>query len=219
MPKNSRALPRSFWLGSSLALGILGLALLMGVLRKIPAPPAPLPVIGSVADFQLTNQFGQAVSLADFSNRVWVANIVFTRCAGPCPRLAQQMSHIQKALPASSRAQLVTLTTDPEFDTPERLKKFGAFHGADFSRWSLLTGDKLQIGQLAANSLKMSAQPVPVADQRDAADLFIHTTMFMIVDQRARLRGYFETGGEGVDWTNAVLPKILATIKQLENEP
>jgi len=56
-------------------------------------------------------------------------------------------------------------------------------------------------------------------EQKDAADLFIHTTIFVIVDKHALLRGFFETGGEGVDWTNAVLPKIIATAGQLESEP
>ena len=89
----------------------------------------------------------------------------------------------------------------------------------DFSRWTFLTGDKMQIGLLAANSLKMSAQPVKPEEQKNPADLFIHTTIFVIVDKHAQLRGFFETGGDGVDWTNDVQPKILATIRQLENEP
>jgi hypothetical protein len=56
-------------------------------------------------------------------------------------------------------------------------------------------------------------------DQKNAADLFIHTTIFVVVDKRAQLRGIFETGGEGVDWTNSVQPKLLATVRRLEREP
>ena len=56
-------------------------------------------------------------------------------------------------------------------------------------------------------------------ERRNEADLFIHTTIFVIVDKHAQLRGFFETGGEGVDWTNAVLPKIISAVRQLENEP
>ena len=183
-----------------------------------PAQP-PLLVIGPVADFTLTNQAGNITTLAELSNRVWVADIVFTRCAGPCPRMTQQMRELQAALPTDSGAKLVTLTTDPEFDTPEVMRRYGERFGADFNRWTFLTGTKHEIGMLAANSLKLSAQPVKPEDQRDAADLFIHTTIFVIVDKQARLRGFFETGGDGVDWTNSVLPKIVKTVKQLENEP
>lgn len=219
MPETSRPLPRSLWLGYSVGFGLIGLTLIIALVLRSHPPKPPLPVIGPVADFALTNQNGVLTTLADFTNHVWVADIVFSRCAGPCPRMTQQMRQVQEKLPANSAAKLVTLTTDPEFDTPAQLKKYGTHFGADFNRWTFLTGEIIQIGMLAANSLKLSAQPVKPEDQKDDADLFIHTTIFVIVDKRAQLRGFFETGGEGVDWTNSVLPKIIATVRQLENEP
>ena len=54
-------------------------------------------------------------------------------------------------------------------------------------------------------------------DQTNASDLFIHTTIFVAVDKHARLRGIFETGGEGIEWTNVQL-HIVATVRQLERE-
>ncbi len=219
MAETSRPLPRSVWVGYSLVFSLLGLAVFVSVLQHGRQQKAELPVIGPVADFTLTNQDGKISTLADLTNHVWLADIVFTRCAGPCPRMTQQMKSVQDLLPKESGAKLVTLTTDPEFDTPEQFKKFGSHYGADFNRWTFLTGDKLQIGLLAANSLKLAAQPVKPEEQKDVADLFIHTTIFTVVDKHARLRGSFETGGDGVDWTNDVLPKIITTVHQLENEP
>ena len=218
MADTSRPLPRSVWLGCSLTFSLIGLAVFIAVYQNSRAQKTPLPVISQVADFTLTNQDGKITTLADFTNHVWVADIIFTSCGGPCPRMTQQMRQVQEKLPADSTAKLVTLTTLPEFDTPEVLKKYGTHCGADFSRWTFLTGDKMQIGLLGANSLKLSSQPVKPEEQKNAADLFIHTTIFVIVDKHAQLRTYFETGGDGVDWTNGVLPKILATIRQLENE-
>ena len=219
MVENSRPLPRSVWLGSSLAFGLIGLAIFVSLLQNSRSQKTPLPVISQIADFTLTNQDGNISTLADFTNRVWIADIIFTSCAGPCPRMTMQMISLQKELPADSRARLVTLTTIPEFDMPERLKKYGTHYGADFSRWTFLTGAKTEIAKLAAGSLKLSSQPVKPEEQQNPADLFIHSTYFVVVDKRAQLRAVFETGGEGVDWTNAVLPKILTTIHQLENEP
>ena len=213
----NRPLPRSVWLGCSLTFSLIGLAVLIAILQNSRAQKQPLPVISQVADFTLTNQDGKITTLADFTNHVWVADIIFTRCAGPCPRLTQQMHGLQMVLPDS--VKLVTLTTDPENDTPEVLKKYGAHFGADFSRWTFLTGTKMQIGLLGANSLKLSAQPVKLEEQKDAADLFIHTTIFVIVDKHAQLRGFFETGGENVNWVVDVMPQLLKTIRQLENEP
>jgi cytochrome oxidase Cu insertion factor (SCO1/SenC/PrrC family) len=210
--------PRVIWVGYLLLSLTMAAAFLTWWLQAGRALQQ-LRIISPVADFTLTNQAGQVSTLADFTNRVWLADIIFTRCAGPCPRLTQQMRQVQDLLPKESGAKLVTLTTDPEFDTPAVLKKYGERFGADFNRWTFLTGTKREIAALAANSLKLSAQPVKPEEQKDAADLFIHTTIFVLVDKHAQLRGFFETGGDGVDWTNAVLPKILKSVRQLENEP
>jgi cytochrome oxidase Cu insertion factor (SCO1/SenC/PrrC family) len=210
--------PRTIWIGFALLFGLLGLSFAAWLLQISRSQPQRLRVIGPVAPFTLTNQDSQPTTLADLTNRVWVADIIFTRCAGPCPRLSGQMKSLQAALPAASTARLVTLTTDPEFDTPAVLKKYGERFGADFRRWTFLTGTKSEIAALAGGSLKLSAQPVAPAARQNEADLFIHTTIFVIVDRQARLRGFFETGGDGVDWTNSVQPKLLAAVRELENE-
>jgi cytochrome oxidase Cu insertion factor (SCO1/SenC/PrrC family) len=211
--------PRTVWLGLSLAFGLLGLGYLVSLTEMTRAHKTALPVLGQIADFTLTNQDGKITTLADLTNRVWVADIIFTRCAGPCPRMTGQMKSLQDSLPPTSDAKLVTLTTDPDFDTPEVLKKYGDRFGADFDRWKFLTGTKAEIAALASGSLKLSAIPVKLEDQKSVADLFIHTTIFVVADKHAQLRGVFETGGEGVDWVDTVEPKLLATVGQLEREP
>jgi len=220
MNESSQRPPRTIWVGFGFVSGLLGLALLISLLQiNRSRHLLQLPVLGPVADFTLTNQDGQLATLADFTNQVWVADIVFTRCAGPCPRMTGQMRSLQNLLPEESRAKLVTLTTDPEFDSPAVLKKYGERFGADSNRWTFLTGTKGEIAGLAAGSLKLGSVPIKAADRLNDVDLFIHTTMFVVVDKHARLRGDFETGGDGVDWTNSVEPRILKAIRQLENEP
>ena len=100
-----------------LGLTLLAAALLAGV-RSRQAPAQRLPIYGQIADFALTNQNGSVVSLADLRGRVWIADIIFTRCPGPCLKMTRQMKELQDALPADCQAKLVTLTTDPDFDTP-----------------------------------------------------------------------------------------------------
>jgi cytochrome oxidase Cu insertion factor (SCO1/SenC/PrrC family) len=217
MSEPFQQVPRTLWLGVTLLLGFLGLAYLLS-LAEFKQQHA-LPVIGAVSDFTLTNQDGKITTRADLTNRVWVADIIFTRCAGPCPIITGHMKSLEDALPKTSDARLVTLTTDPDFDTPAMMKRYGERFGADFSRWTFLTGTKAEIGALGSGSLKLSAVPVPAAAQTNVVDLFIHTTIFVIVDKHARLRGSFETMGDGVDWTNAVQPRIVAAMRQLEREP
>lgn len=212
--------PRTIWVGFLLFFALFALAFLLWLVAAARNfGEAQLPVIGPVENFALTNQDGKATSLAAFSNRVWVADIIFTRCAGPCPRMTGQMRSLQTLLPADSGARLVTLTTDPDYDSPAVLENYAQRFGADFNRWTFLTGTKAEIAALASDSLKLSAVPIKAEERRNDADLFIHTTIFVLVDKHARLRGSFETGGEGVDWTNAVEPKLLRAVHQLENEP
>jgi cytochrome oxidase Cu insertion factor (SCO1/SenC/PrrC family) len=218
MADTHQQLPRTLWIGIVLLLVVLCLAYALSLMElNHTHRPAALPVIGPVAGFTLTNQDGQVTTLADLTNRVWIADIIFTRCAGSCPIMSKQMESLQDALPPTNRTRLVTLTTDPDFDTPPVLKKYGERYGANSNRWTFLTGTKSEIGRLAANSLKLSAVPVKPEDRQNPADLFIHSTIFVIVDQHARLRGTFETQGDGVDWTN-VQPRIIETVKQLERE-
>ena len=86
MAETSRQLPRTLWLGFGLLTGLMGLAWLVSLAELERAEHRPLPVLGQVADFTLTNQDGKITTLADLTNHVWVADIIFTRCAGPCPR-------------------------------------------------------------------------------------------------------------------------------------
>jgi len=199
-----------------LLLGLLALIYLFSVAEL--KQKFSLPVLGQIADFTLTNQDGKVTTLTDLTNHVWVADIIFTRCAGPCPIMTGQMKKLQDALPQSSDAKLVTLTTDPDYDSPAVMKKYGERFGADFNRWIFLTGTKPEIAGLGGGSLKLSAVPIKPEDQKNAADLFIHSTIFVAIDKHAQLRGIFETEGDGIDWAG-VQPKILATIHQLEREP
>jgi cytochrome oxidase Cu insertion factor (SCO1/SenC/PrrC family) len=179
----------------------------------------PLPVYGQVADFTLTNQLGQPVSWQkDLRGKVWVADIIFTRCAGPCLKMTGQMKELQQALPAGGQARLVTLTTDPDYDTPKMLKAYAGRFGADGQRWLFLTGTKAQIAALAIHSLRLTAIEKKPEEREDPADLFIHSTIFVVVDKHGRLRGIFETTGEGID-PQLVKRDLLAAVERLEHEP
>lgn len=208
---------RTLWIGVLLLASILILGAIISARNKAPVA-APLPVLGTVQDFSLTNQQRQSVTLADLKGKVWLADIIFTRCPGPCARMTRQLAEVQTDLPKDSPAKLVSLTTDPDFDSPEVLGKYATRFGADPARWQFLTGTKREIGDLAAKSLKLAAAEKAAELRDNPDDLFIHATIFVLVDKQARLRGIFETGGEGVEWAQ-VRTTILAAIKQLEREP
>jgi protein SCO1/2 len=213
----SRKISWAVWAGAALILATVVAAFLLVQIKLQLARGQPLPVYGSIADFTLTNQNGSAVSLADLRGHVWVADIIFTRCPGPCLKMTRQMKDLQDALPATSETRLVSLTTDPDFDTPPVLKTYGERFNAQPKRWTFLTGAKPQIANLATSSLKLAAVEKSPEAREAPNDLFIHTTIFVIVDRQARLRGVYETTGEGIEPAE-VKAKILADIKRLERE-
>jgi protein SCO1/2 len=217
MNGSAQRLPLTIWVGLGLLFSVLGLMYLLSLVEYSRARQKALPVIDQVADFTLTNQDGDVTTLADLSNQVWIADIIFTRCAGSCPIMSMQMKSLQDALPSSSRAKLVTLTTDPDYDTPSILKRYGERYGADFHRWTFLTGAKGELAGLAAGSLKLGSTPVLPQDRTNSVDLFVHSTIFVVVDKQARLRGSFQTEGEDVDWAK-IQPQIIATVKELEGD-
>ncbi len=215
MQPETEKLSRTIWVGVALIIVILCASFVLS--RVNPNRTRTLPIISTIAPFTLTNQSGNVVALDDLRGKVWVADIIFTRCSGPCPQMTRRMQLLQAALPRKSGAKLITLTTDPEYDSPEVLKKYGERFNADFSRWQFLTGTKIQLGALAIDGLKLSAEEIKQEQRKDDSDLFVHSTYFVVVDKQGRMRGVFETGGEGVEWTN-VQPAIIATIQQLDRE-
>lgn len=208
---------RLVWVGLGLTIALLLLASLLALLKLQAGFGKPLPVYGQVADFALTNQNGRAVSLADLRGKVWVADIIFTRCAGPCLKMSRQMMELEQALPPGSPVKLISLTTDPDFDTPAVLKKYSERFSANLSRWWFLTGTKAQIAALAIDSLKLTALEKKPEERQSPADLFVHSTIFVIVDKRGQLRGVYETTGEGTD-PQQVRSQLLAGIRRLERE-
>jgi len=212
--------PRFGW---SILFGVLALVCLLTLAvllaqLKNQITAIDLPPIAKVAAFTLTNQNNQAVSLADLQGRVWIADIIFTRCPVQCPRMSKQMKELQTALPTASKAKLVSLTTDADYDTPPVLQKYADRFEADTNRWMFLTGDKRAVANLAIDSLKLTAVEKKPEERTAPEDLFVHSTIFVIVDKHAQLRGVFQTGGEDVDWSKSK-EKILAAVHQLEREP
>lgn len=215
MTDASRRLPLTIWAGVGLFLVLLTFLYLVSVAEYGEAKQKLLPVIDPISDFTLTNQNDRVVTLANLTNHVWVADIIFTRCAGSCPIMSTQMKSLQAALPSTSKTKLVTLTCDPSYDSPEIMKRYGERYSADFSRWMFLTGTPKELSDLATGSLKLGVTPVAPKDRTSPTDFFVHSTIFVVVDKQARLRGIFQTEGQGVNW-DKVKPQILAAVKELE---
>jgi cytochrome oxidase Cu insertion factor (SCO1/SenC/PrrC family) len=188
MPANSKLIRFISW--SVLTGAILAI---IGLFAYAQVRRSDLPIYGSVGNFTLTNQAGHLVSAKDLQGKVWVGDIIFSRCAGPCPKMTEQMALIQAAFSGSPALHLVTLTTDPDYDTPAILNAYGKKFQADADRWSFLTGAKEEIRKLAVDGLKLTTVEKGEAERETPADLFIHSTIFVLVDKHGQLRGVYES--------------------------
>ena len=113
------------------------------------APPANKLAIGdAVPDFSLTDQAGRTVRLKDFAGRVVAVDFIYTRCPLPdvCPRLSANFAYLHKRVPDVA---LLSITIDPQYDTPEVLAEYARRYGSDGERWRFLTGSMDQIRQVA----------------------------------------------------------------------
>ena len=184
-----------------------------GVTVSYPERKGTLPVLFEVPDFALTNQTGQIVTRESLLGQVWLADIIFSRCAGPCPGMTRRMAEMQTAVSANSPVRFVTLTADPDFDTPTVLDAYARRYLATPGRWHFLTGTKKQIVDLAVGGLKFTATPKDELQRTDPNDLFIHATIFVAVDKRGRVRAVIESDDP------AMKVKSLGIIQELLNEP
>jgi protein SCO1/2 len=158
----------------------------------------PLP------DFSLTDQTDKTVTLADLKGKVWIADFIFTNCGGTCPMMTDQMRKLKDALPAGIR--MVSITVDPDRDTPKALAAYAAERGAARDRWLFLTGEKQALYDLCVKGFKL-----PIDDSSGTpAEPIAHSTRFVLVDKQGEIRGYYSaTENEDLNRLSADAKKLL----------
>ena len=172
--------------------------------------PNSLPVISKVAPFSLTNHLGNLITETNVLGRPWLANVIFTRCPTVCPRMTQTLGELRAKLPPT--LHYVSLTTDPGNDTPAVMKAFAEAHGSNDSDWHFLTGPKTDLMRLAIDDLKLISVPKEEGKRDNPNDLFVHSSLYILVDAKGRVRKSFEH-----DATN-LLQQVKATLNRLETE-
>lgn len=146
---------------------------------------------GAVPDFSLVERNGSEINLFQLRGTVWVADFIYTSCQDTCPLQTAEMAKLQESLRNTPGVTLVSFSVDPQKDTPEALSKYADRFGADAKRWLFLTGPKDQITHLVQEGFRLSA--VPAAPSGPDADVILHSTRFVLVDQQAQIRGYYDS--------------------------
>lgn len=171
------------------ALLVLALLMLPSLMLVQPAD-APhytsqeqqLPKIALAPAFTLTSQDGAQIALADFRGKVVAVTFIYTLCTETCPVLTPMMSFVQDQLGRAFGKEIifVSITIDPERDTPEVLKEYAQAFGADLAGWSFLTG--------GAAAIRDVTRGYGVFASRNANGDVDHSFLTSIVDRRGILR-------------------------------
>jgi len=168
-----------------------------------------LPQLGVLPEFNLVNQDNKPIRLKDYQGKIWVANFIFTSCAGTCPLLTQRMKKVQRALRQMDQqkgtlpVRIVSFSVDPERDTPERLADYAKGHGADKQYWAFLTGPVDAITDTIVKGFKISMGKVPLEGKDDKVNPgekfdVVHGEKFVLIDEKGQIRGYYDSQSSGV---------------------
>jgi protein SCO1/2 len=191
-------------LWAALAGALFGMPIFRSMTRRLGASPV---VLGAVPAFTLTDQRGQAFGTRELAGHVWVADFIFTSCAGVCPLLSERMAEIgRRARKLGPDFHLVSISVDPTRDTPERLRAYGERYGANPLAWSFLTGPAQAVEAAVVGGFKVGMgrerageEGEPTASPDAGFMEIFHGENLVLVDRDLRIRGYFSPTPEGLD--------------------
>ncbi|MBI4004366.1 MAG: protoheme IX farnesyltransferase [Candidatus Omnitrophica bacterium] len=192
---------------------VLYLPLLLGLLSLAKLSP-PVPVAQSLArygvvpTFSLIDQRGQSVTRETFQGRVWLADFIFTSCAGQCLLMSDAMRSLQQAFPQEPGLAFVSFSVDPIRDTPGVLAAYAQRYGAD-ARWRLLTGPRDDLHALSLNGFRLSVGEQPEV----AREPILHSVRLVLVDRAGAIRGYYDATDA------AAMARLRQDIPRLLDEP
>jgi len=196
-------LPPFFW-----SLIIVGMAF-VGIRRDtlLSGHRKVLDHYGGIPEFQLFNQEGKIVTLKDLRGNIWVAGFIFTRCGGPCPIITARMAELSKILKEKgSQAKLVSITVDPDYDTPVILSRYAEGFHADPERWLFLTGQREKVEALVTGGMYQAV----VHNSQSGPP--IHSTQLVLVDSHGQIRAIHD------GMNPEIITQVVRDIRGLEQE-
>ncbi|KAF2080572.1 SCO family protein [Flavobacterium sharifuzzamanii] len=141
----------------------------------------------TIADFSFINQNGDTITQKNYEGKIYVADFFFTTCGSICPKMSTNLVDVQKAVLNNPKVMLLSHTVFPEVDSVSVLKAYAIKYGVVDSKWNLVTGDKKEIYKMA----RKSYLAVKLGRPDQLYDM-VHTENFVLVDQKRRVRGFYD---------------------------
>ncbi len=177
------------------------------------ATASKLDDFGAVPAFRLTGSDEMDFASSELKGRLWVAYFFFTSCTGICPPMTRGMKKLQDRTTDLETLRLVGFSCDPERDSPQKLRSYAKSHGADPKRWKFLTGPFDEIQKIATTAMRLGLEKAnPDEAKAGKAEAVMHSSKFVLVDGKGRIRGYFDGLEDGG------LRKLEAAIRALQKK-
>ncbi|CCG52075.1 Probable cytochrome c oxidase biogenesis protein [Flavobacterium indicum GPTSA100-9 = DSM 17447] len=140
-----------------------------------------------IAPFKFINQNGKVITNKDYEGKIYVADFFFTTCQTICPKMTTNMTWLQEQIKYNPKVKLLSHTVFPDEDTVEVLKRYAKERGVIDEKWNLVTGDQREIYKIARQSYLV----VKTGKPEELYDM-VHTENFVLVDQKGRIRGFYD---------------------------
>jgi|GEM_PF-1814868 len=163
--------------------------------RIVVAARSEVQTITTLPDFSLVDQYGKAFNRQSLQGKIWVAGFIFTSCKTMCPMLMHKQKRIMAKLAETydmSGIGALSISVDPEKDSPEVLGAYRERNQISASSWSFLTGTRQAVFDLCRDGFKL---PV-VADPSNKEMPILHSDKFALIDGEGAIRGYYESESE-----------------------
>ena len=165
--------------------------------------------LGSVPKFELINQDNKKITNETYKGKVYVLEFFFSTCPTICPKMNESMLHIENKFFGNPNFGIVSITINPEHDTPKVLKEHAKFLGVKSSNWNFLTGDKAYIFNLANKGFNLYA-----GENKKVAGGFEHSGLFALVDKNGDIRCRRDQYGNPILYYDGLDKKGVRDIQQ-----
>jgi protoheme IX farnesyltransferase len=178
------------------------LIIAMALLAATCSHQSDLPKLFHVPNATLVSEANKPMQLDAMKGNVTVYDFIFTNCAGTCPVMTATMRRITTKIDKNAPVRFVSISVDPQRDTPEKLRSYASKVRND-PRWVFLTGDQKTITDLSINGFKLAAGG-------STSEAVLHSSKFAIADKNGVIRDYYgATNDDSVDHVTGVVHDLL----------
>lgn len=213
------------YIGISLVILVFGIIFIPNIVRRIKGDTVvtgdrlnqvehesrtsdQLEVINKAPYFRFTNQDGKAIDSESFKGQVYVLEFFFSTCPTICPKMNENMKKVAAAFEGRKDFGIVSITINPEYDTPKVLREHREALGVTMANWHFLTGEKEAIFRLSNKGFNLFAE-----EGSNFNGGFEHSGLFALIDRKGNIRSRRDAHGNPIVYYDGLSPEGINALK------